>query len=312
MPLEPAAAAQLVAENMRRSGFPLPAPSDVAYAWARPLNLPARGSPMLYTGALYQLMPYAVSLLEYTSRLEGTAVSSLALKVSRYFTQLAAIAIRPDERLKAYVERVLRSIVRLLERSGIKVAYPYEDDLYSGALLYDLGLDELFAEQAKKVYKALKARGAQEVITVDPHTTHMLRSIYPKYVDGFDLTVRSYLEVLSVSPSQAGKGEVVIHDPCLYARWENVVEQPRRLLEGAGYQVLEPRRSRRMTYCCGGPIEGIAPKMAKKIARVRLAELSERSKHIVTLCPICYVNLWGAAEGEKVSDIALLLAGEEG
>ncbi|MCX8166177.1 MAG: (Fe-S)-binding protein [Acidilobaceae archaeon] len=309
MPFEPSEIARLIADSMKRYGLPFPAPSDVAYSWAKGISLPSRGSPMLYTGALYQLAPYIVSIVDYTSLLEGSSLSSLGLKLSRHLPpSVLRIAVRPREEVRAYVERVLRSIVKLLERSGIRPAYAYEDDMYSGVLLYDLGLDELFAEQARKVFKALKARGAQEVIAVDPHTTHVLRSVYPKYVDGFDLSVRSYLEVISASA--VGRGEVVVHDPCLYARFENVVEQPRKLLEGAGYKVLEPRRSRRMTYCCGGPIEGLAPKIAKKIARVRLSELSEKSSLIATMCPICYINLAEVASRERVEDIALLLAGE--
>ncbi|MEN2998978.1 MAG: (Fe-S)-binding protein [Acidilobaceae archaeon] len=312
MPFDPAEVARLIADNMSKTGLPFPAPRDVAYSWAKDLNLPSKGSPMLYTGALYQLTPYIVSLVGYTSRLEGSSLSSFALKLSRYVpSAVLGATLRPREEMRVYVERVLKSIVKLLERSGIRPAYAYEDDMYSGTLLYDLGLDELFAEQARKVFKALKARGAQEVITVDPHTTHILRSVYPKYVEGFDLSVKSYLEVVSPSSSPQ-KGEAVLHDPCLYARFENVVEQPRRLLEGAGYKVLEPRRSRRTTYCCGGPIEGLAPKMAKKIAKVRLAELSEKSLLVVTMCPICYVNLVEVANKERVEDIAILLWGEVG
>jgi len=314
--LNPLEVVKLVEDNMRRYGFPFPIPRDAVYSWAKPLKLPERGPVMLYTGALYQLTPYIASVVEQLSAIEGSRVSSLALKLSGILSSLGVsrLIVRPKGDMASLVEKILRSIVALLEGAGVKVAYPYEDDMYSGVILYDLGLDDIFKEQAVKVYKALKSRGAEYIVTVDPHTTHIMRSVYPMYVDGYDLKVESYLEILAERGVEfkggPREGGVVIHDPCLYARFENVVEQPRRLLSAAGFEVLEPRRSRRMTYCCGGPIEGLTPRMAKTIAKTRLEELRERSKTVVTLCPICYTNLKAVAGGEvEVVDIALLLAG---
>ncbi|MEM0491279.1 MAG: (Fe-S)-binding protein [Acidilobaceae archaeon] len=316
LPLNPLEVVRLIEDNMKRYGFPFPIPADAIYSWAKPLGLPARGSPMLYTGALYQLMPYIASIIDSLAKIEGSSVSVMALRVSRFLPGfLTGLVVKPRGEFQVYSESILRSIVKLLKTSGVNVAYPYEGDLYSGVLLYDLGLDELFREQALKVYKALKERGATTVITVDPHTTHILRSIYPRYIDGFDLEVKSYLEVLAESGFKPGYSihrDVVIHDPCLYARFENIVDQPRNLLASIGVKYLEPRRTRRMTYCCGGPIEGLAPKMAKAIASSRLKELVEKSKSIVTLCPICYSNLKAVAGDDiEIIDIALLLSGEK-
>jgi len=314
--LNPLEIIKIIEGNMRRYHLPFPIPHEAIYSWAKPLKLPDRGPIMLYTGALYQLTPYIASIVEQLSSIEGSRISGIALKLSSLVSALGVskLLVKPKGDMISTIEKILRSIVTLLENAGIKVAYPYEDDMYSGVLLYDLGLDELFKEHATKVYKALKSRGAELLITVDPHTTHVMRSVYPKYVDGYDLKIKSYVEVLAERETglihEPKGGSVVIHDPCFYARFENIIEQPRKLLAIKGLNVLEPRRSRRMTYCCGGPIEGLTPKMAKTIAKTRLEELREKSKTIVTLCPICYTNLKNVAEGEvEIIDIALLLAG---
>ncbi len=306
--------ASLVVDYMRRNGLPVPAPRDAIYGWAKPLNLPDRGRVLLYTGGLYQLMPYISSLVEQLSKLEKGAASRLALGIARSlgrFMDLSRIAVRPDKRRVEYSNRVLRSIAVMLRRAGVEYAYPYEDDLYSGVILYDLGLDDEFSQHAERVYRALKGRGGEVLITVDPHTTHMMRSVYPKFVDGYDFEVKTYLEVLAegdFKPLRIREGELVIHDPCLYARFEGVIDQPRKLLGKAGFRVLEPRRARRMTYCCGGPIEGLAPSLSKKIAGTRLEELKGVGKRIVTLCPICYANLTAVADGDvEIDDIAVKL-----
>ena len=306
----------MLARQVEETGLPVPAPESIVSDWARGLDLPRRGKLLLYTGALYQVMPYINAVVRYLEKLEGAPGSGGLLGVARRLggSKLARLAIRPDKGEVEYSRRVLRSIVRLLREAGVEVAYDPGLDGYSGVLLYDLGLDEAFRRHAEKVARGLQDSGAETIVTVDPHTTHVLRSVYPKLFPWFTLNVKTYLEVLDEAgykPASTGKGRVTIHDPCLYARFEGVVEQPRRLLRLRGLEIVEPRRSGRMTYCCGGPLESVAPRLSRRIAETRLRELVEASRTIVTLCPICYANLSRVSDGRaEIRDIAIVLGGE--
>ncbi len=303
----------LLADNTLRRGCPLPVPSDTAYSWARGLDLPRQGEYTLYTGCLYQLAPYIKKLSTMLSSLEGSRLAGAALGAARLagrLTSLSRLIGKPDQREVERSRRVLRSIVELLRESGVNPAYLYEDDLYSGVLLYDLGLDEEFAEHASRVYKALRRR-ASKLITVDPHTHVVLRDVYPRFIDSFDLEVYSYLELIDEDRlhARAGNKEYVIHDSCLYARILGLHDRARKLLERVGVRYLEPRHTGRDTLCCGGPIESIAPRLSHSIAEARVKELLERSSRVAIMCPLCYVSLSRAA-GEKASfkDLAELLA----
>ncbi|HEY3314955.1 MAG TPA: (Fe-S)-binding protein, partial [Bacillota bacterium] len=181
-------------------------------------------------------------------------------------------------------------------------------ELYSGALIYDLGVDEALKSHARKVYGVLKKHGVKNVITVDPHTTNMLRSVYPTVIEGYDLEVKSYLEVLAergTKPARTLAGEVVVHDSCVFARYENVVDQPRALLSRAGLTVREPEDAGKFTWCCGGPAESLYPKKALANAQKRVEQLKKVAQDGVTMCPICYVNLQKAAgEAMHFQDIS--------
>ena len=306
----------LLADNVERTGYPVPIDPRRIYSWAEPLKLPRRGRTVLYTGALYQLVPYINSLVRHLESLERRKGGGLALKLAKTVSRvvdLGKIVAKADPGEVSTVEKVLKSIANLLSAAGVKYGYLYENDLYSGVLLYDMGLDEAFRRHAGKVAEALKRSGASLVITVDPHTTHVLRKVFPEYVEGFEFEVKSYLEVLAEkggrlpvkAPSEPGY-DVVLHDPCFYARHEGVIEQPRRLLALAGLNVKDPAKSGRMTYCCGGPVEAISPSLSKRIAETRLDELRAVGGRIVTMCPICYANLRRA--GGEVEDIALHLS----
>jgi len=64
-----------------------------------------------------------------------------------------------------------------------------------------------------------------------------------------------------------------------------------------------------MTFCCGGPIEALFPGKARSIAEQRLAQLTASAPDVVTMCPICLVNLQGAAaNGASVQDISVYLS----
>ncbi len=290
----------LLAESTLRTGLPVPVPMEEVYSWAVPLRLPRRGRVVLYTGALYQMMPYIERLVGYLEALEGRRGSEAILRLARVLVaapRFTRTLLSPPPEELGRVRAILSGVSRMLRSAGYDHAYLYEGDLYSGVLLHDMGLDEPFAEVARRVARRLEDSGAELVVTVDPHTTHVLRRVYPEYVEGFSLEVRSYLELLAEAAREgrlrlrARVGEAVIHDPCFYARHEGIVEEPRVLLRLAGVGVREPRRSGRMTYCCGGPVEAVSPRLAGRIAETRLRELAGASKTVVVMCPICRANL---------------------
>ena len=202
---------------------------------------------------------------------------------------------------------VLRRIAQLLQQAGVEFGYLYEKELYSGALVYDQGMDDVFRAHARRVAAMFKEHGVQRVITVDPHTTNMLREVYPRFVEGFDVEVESYLDVLArcmPNAQQTLNETIVMHDSCVYARYEGMIDSPRTLLEQAGVTVCEPELSRKSTHCCGGPIESLFPAEAHRIATARVDQLAEAGDTVATMCPICWVNLQQASAGKiKVNDI---------
>jgi len=91
---------------------------------------------------------------------------------------------------------------------------------------------------------------------------------------------------------------------------EGMIDPPRELLRKMGVTIAVPDLSGKATHCCGGPIESLFPGKAHEIARARITQLSEKGKNVVTMCPICLVNLRKAAEPDcHLKDISAVLAG---
>ncbi len=314
MPLPTGDTIGILTDNLRLRRSVLPIPVESAIRWTKGLNLPRGGKRVLYTGLMYQLIPYIEDLVEAQTKLGDSWLAGLT-GVGRRMNRLinvAAFLAHPSKQEQEAYDRIPRNVALLLQRAGVEFGSLYEDDLYSGALAYDLGADEALRAHAQKVYAALKKHGVQEVVTIDPHTTNMLRSVYPALIEDYDIRVRNYLEVLAEAemlPHHRLEGDVAIHDSCVFARYEGVVAQPRLLLEGAGLTLCEPHHAGTMTWCCGGPVESLYPQKAAQQAERRVEELHAVADRGVTMCPLCYVNLQKAAQDrmrfDDISDYLL-------
>jgi Fe-S oxidoreductase len=310
MPLPTGDILGILADNLEIRKGVVPLSSRKASAWADGLNIPAGGETILYTGFMYQLIPSINSMTGWMSKFENSGIAGLigmGRAINKAINLSWFLSLGSWQEQKEY-NRLLRNIARLLKLAGVDFGYLYGQELYSGALLFDEGVDDVFTRHAQRIYEILKNSGAKRIITVDPHTTNILRGVYPGIIDGFDLEIKSYLEVLTENNFEPVKTldlELAVHDPCIYARYENIIEEPRHLLKNAGAVIHEPELSGKLTHCCGGPLESLFPAKAHDIALKRMEQLAECSNKIATMCPICLANLKRAAGNEiEVRDIS--------
>ncbi len=229
MPLPIAPILGILSDNLRKRGSVLPLSKRAATGWARGLNLPRGGETILYTGHMYQMIPALEVMSAQMAALENsfmTRFMGMGRLVNKFVNLSFFMSLTASSEKARHSNQVLRDIAGLLRDAGVEFGYLYEEELYAGALVHDEGMDEAFGNHARRVAERLKQQGVRRLITVDPHTTNMLRQVYPRYVKDFDIEVQSYLEVLAQAHPEAMEpvnGEVVVHDSCVYARYEKMV-----------------------------------------------------------------------------------------
>lgn len=315
MPLPIGPVLGILSDNLKIRGSVLPLSKSRATGWSKGLNIPSGGETVLYTGQMYQLIPSIDAMAGQMALFENSIITKffgLGRFVNKFINLAFFMSLTASKEMQQENNQVLRNIAGMLKKAGVEFGYLYNQDLYPGALIYDGGMDECFASHARRVFEIFREKGVRRVITVDPHTTNILRDVYPKFIEDFDIEVKSYLEVLAekkLAVVVEQKKELVIHDSCVYARYEGIIEQPRNLLSNAGVTVKEPELTGRSTYCCGGPIESLFPSKAHEIAGNRISQLKEAGENIVTMCPICQVNLRKAVNGScQINDISSILS----
>ena len=302
---------RILVENTRATGNPLGVPRSECLKWRQGLQS-GGGEYLFFTGCLYQLAPYIVAYRQAVSGLVSRpGLAGIASRLGGLSRALSRIALRPPKSAVERFNNIPLRVYRLLRMSGVSVALGYDE--YSGILLYDMGLDDAFAEHAAKVYKGIKSTGVSRVVTIDPHTYYALKVAYPKFIDGYGLDVYHYTELLANSNLRlkAVLDAVSVHDSCYLARHLRVLDSVRRaqsLVNSVEYRY--PEASGVMTGCCGGPVEVVFPKLSERIAESRVEELAAAGgRAIVAFCPICIVNLERPADrrGLKVLDFSELV-----
>lgn len=281
----------IIKENEKRYLNPLGLEKGIFVRWAMGMDL-TKSETIFYTGGLYQMVPYIEKFASIMEKISG--ISSAATRVARFLGRVKSLASLVPVKSTERYDRIIRNIFTVLRRR-MDLGYLWEDDLYSGALYHDLGLDRTLESHLKAVSDVFKRNNVRKVITIDPHTNFVLRELMPKYTD-FSVEVLHYVEVLGDLSVKADG--YVLHEPCYMARWYNLSDKLCSILDG----FKKPKTSGVYTNCCGGPMESLFPRISRRIAENRIEELRRMSENVLVACPICLANL-SRAGGARIVDV---------
>ncbi len=295
----------LIAGNVKKTKSPFGIPKFMANTWWKNTIVDRDGDALLFTGLMYQFLPYIDKTTHYLERYEDTNWANY-LPYTKYIPKILSgvgLALLTSGKEKKASNKILQNIVRILKKSNVDFCYKPKLDDYSGILLYDLGDQDGFVQHAKFVAANLKKAGIKKIITVDPHTTYALKVLYPKYI-GESFEVKTYFELVDIT-SNNGSRRVTLHDPCFYGRYLELSDVPKNVLGKLDIECVSVRSSGEFTNCCGGPAESISPKLSKEVLDRRVEELTSTGLPIIAMCPICLGNI--RKTGAQVEDLSTLI-----
>jgi heterodisulfide reductase subunit B len=289
--------------------------------WAKKLALPSRGETVFFAGCGYQFSPQLEVLMSLARGTDKSVIGSeLPMRFARFQKKLGlnlpGIYSSVLSRGSAGEVKPLEAAVKVLRKLGIQPGYLAENEPCCGATLYHAGLQSKFAENARKAYKTLKDAGIRRLISVVPYCTHALKTLFPRFINGYDIEVKHLLELVAEKVAllklrYPRSVRVTYHDPCQMVRYMNLVEEPRRILHSIeGVSLVEPEWTRgEWATCCGGGggFETVFPELSEVLAINRVNELLETKPDIiVTHCPGCIMQLKDGLRKLKVKDVDVL------
>ena len=272
-----------IADNITSKDNILGAAKETKARWAKDLNLPKDREIIFFAGCGYQ-----------------------------YTRPPHQVAGKRDDS----EAQILRDAVKVLGNLGIKFGYLAEDEPCCGGPLHYFGLEEEFVKQAQETYERLKSSGLKQIISIVPSCTYTLRNLIPNCVDGHDLEVKHFSEVvlenIQSRELRFPRGvKVTYHDPCQLARYLGLIEEPRQILGAIkGIELVETEWTKaEWATCCGGGegFEAVFPELSKILAVNRARELVETGAEIiVTHCPGCITQLKDGLKELKIDDVEVL------
>ncbi len=217
----------------------------------------------------------------------------------------------------SYVEQdIAIASVQLLDKAGVDFVTVGNKENCCGTPMLVAGKWEVFAETMKKNIAAVKAAGADTVVSSCPACDMMWRHTYPEWAEklGIDygITAKHYSEVVAEKikagtftfPENGKKKEKVTwHDSCHIGRVSGVYEEPRDLIKAnPNADFVEMPFNRNEAHCCGSVLTLIKdPPIAAEIGKTRIDEALEvGAEKILALCPCCEFQLRVSADKKKL------------
>jgi Fe-S oxidoreductase/FAD/FMN-containing dehydrogenase len=206
----------------------------------------------------------------------------------------------------SYVENDIgKATATLLDAAGVDFSYLGNVENCCGTPMLVAGKWDTFELIMRKNIEAVKAAGADTVISSCPACDMMWRHTYADWAKklgmDYNITAKHYSEVVA---EKIKNGEfkfthpinkkVTWHDSCHIGRVSGVYEEPRELIKAIpGVQFEEMAHNRAEGHCCGSVLTLIKdPPIAADIGESRLSEAVDiQADTVLGLCPCCEFQL---------------------
>jgi heterodisulfide reductase subunit D len=199
-----------------------------------------------------------------------------------------------DDRYK----KVARAFTKILSHLGVNYAVLGKEESCTGDPARRAGNEMLYQMQALQNIEIFKMYGVKKIITICPHCYNIFKNEYPDLGGNYEVT--HYIQLiddclregkLRLNKSLASDLAVTYHDPCYLGRANNMYSEPRNVLGALSANLVEMKRNRSFSLCCGAGGAQMfkeAEKGTKEIFMERTEDALETGAGIIaTACPFC-------------------------
>lgn len=248
---------------------------------------------------------------------EGLDVSTVEANPEADLLWWVGCAPATDSRAR----KTARAFARVLNGAGVNYAVLGGREQCSGDPARRSGYEYLFHELAGANVETLNEVAPKRIVTTCPHCLHTILNEYPDYGGHYEVVHHTELlqELIEGGRIQfapgATPGQVTFHDPCYLGRQNGIIEEPRRNLAEAGFDLTEMPRNRRQSFCCGAGGAQMwkeEEEGRERVSENRLREAQETGAETLAVgCPFCMIMLGSTETGDssiEILDVAELVA----
>ena len=207
--------------------------------------------------------------------------------------------------------KVARAFVKLLQAAGVDFAILGTEEKCSGEPARRLGHEYLYQTLAQGNVETLKQYRFQKIVTACPHCFNTIKNEYPDF--GGRFAVLHHSELLDdlvrsgrLRPQRDGGQRVTYHDACNLGRYNDVYDEPRRVLASIGRtELVEMELSRSRGFCCGGGggRAWMEETEGRRVNQVRVEQaMAVNPQVLASACPFCLTMFEDGVKAKEVGD----------
>src|SRR5579859_7924122 len=231
-------------------------------------------------------------------------------------------------------KKVATSVAKILKAANINFAILGPEEACTGDPARRIGNEYLYQMMAQQNIEVLNSYGLnvnhnqnghngyaasngtapkhRTIITACPHCFNTIKNEYPQLGGNYDVVHHSVFidKLLSEGKISLPEGfderKLTYHDPCYIGRYNDIYDEPRRVLTVLNSNgISEMHRNRNKSFCCGGGggRAWMEEKIGKRVNQTRVNEALETGAEVLAAaCPFCITMFDDGVKGVEAEE----------
>jgi Fe-S oxidoreductase len=214
----------------------------------------------------------------------------------------------------ARAQRTARAFAEILNTAKVNFAVLGQNEQCTGDSARRAGNEFLFNELASANVEMLNEVKPKRIVTTCPHCLHTIGNEYPDFGGHYQVVHHTTLinELIAAGHlklKQADQQKLAFHDPCYLGRQNDILIDPRQVLQAAQKDTLELPRHGKKSFCCGAGGAQMWKEEEEGVERVNANRFREAQANgadtLAVGCPFCMIML-NDAKNDAHSDMQVL------
>jgi Fe-S oxidoreductase len=231
-------------------------------------------------------------------------------------------------------KKVATSVAKILKAANVNFAILGPEESCTGDPARRIGNEYLYQMMAQQNIEVLNGYGLnvndqanghnghaasngtapkhRTIITACPHCFNTIKNEYPQLGGNYDVMhhtafIDKLLSEGKISlPEGFDERKLTYHDPCYIGRYNDIYDEPRRVLTVLNSNgISEMRRNRNKSFCCGGGggRAWMEERIGQRVNQTRVNEaLSTGAEVLAAACPFCITMFDDGVKGVEAEE----------
>ena len=221
----------------------------------------------------------------------------------------------------ARAQKTAQAFAKVLNKAGVNYAVLGEMEGCTGDSARRAGNEYLFYEMALANIEILNEVAPKRIVTTCPHCLHTIKNEYPAFGGDYEVIhhtqlINELVDAGRLKLKQSDTQKITFHDPCYLGRQNEILIEPRSVLQDTQANLVEMPRHGNKSFCCGAGGSQMWKEEEHGNERVNASRFEEAqatgADTLAVGCPFCMVMLNDAkkdAEADmQVLDVAEIVA----